>query len=335
MRLGRSLGSDDHREDEAIAWLVRLSSGEAGVEEWRAHEAWLAADPANLDTYERIEALWGELDDRSGALKRDMFGQDAGAVVIPLRPARRPPRAGAVRRMAAAAAVALLVGGAGVYAWLQTQPQTWRTAPGEMRRISLADGTRIDLNGASRLSVRFDRTSRQVTMTGAEALFDVSKDPGRPFLITAGAQRIRVVGTAFDVASHDGRLTVTVRRGLVEVGRKGAGDALTDVARVPAGYQLVRADGDAAAQITAVDPDEAAAWRQRRLIYHGQSLESVASDLSRAFAVPVAVRGPARQLSFTGVLVLDDEDAVVRRLQAFLPVDVDRSSAAIVLSSRP
>jgi transmembrane sensor len=172
-------------------------------------------------------------------------------------------------------------------------------------------------------------------MTGAEAMFDVTHDPARPFLITAGAQRIRVVGTAFDVASHDGRLTVTVRRGVVEVGRPGPDGTLGDVTRVPAGFQLIRRDDDRSTQISAVDPDEAFAWRERRLVYHDQSLEAVASDLSRAFAVPVAVRGPARKLTFSGVLVLDDEDAVVRRLQAFVPIEVDRSSGEIVLSSRP
>jgi transmembrane sensor len=333
MSVGRPAGGDD-REGEAIAWLVRLSSGDAGVEEWRAHEAWLAADPANLTAFDRIEALWSDLDDQADALKRDMFGEGAGAAVIPLRPARRPRRAFGLARIAAAAAV-VLAGGGGLYAWLQSQPLTYKTAPGEIRRIDLADGTRIDLNGASRMSVRIDRTSRRVAMTGAEALFDVTSDPARPFLITAGGQRIRVVGTAFDVASHDGRLSVSVRRGVVEVGRTDASGGVADVARVPAGFQLVRADGDAAAEIRPIDPSEAGAWRQRRLIYHGQPLETVASDLSRAFAVPIAVRGPARKLTFTGVLVLDDEDAVIRRLQAFVPIDVDRSSAAIVLSSRP
>jgi transmembrane sensor len=144
-----------------------------------------------------------------------------------------------------------------------------------------------------------------------------------------------VVGTAFDVVHHDGQLAVTVRRGVVEIARAGQDGALRSVARVPAGFQFVRRDGDDATLIKAVNADESFAWRERRLVYHGQTLAAVAGDLSRAFAVPIQVRGPARDLRFSGVLVLDNEDAVIRRLEAFMPVDVDRSEGAIVLSSRP
>jgi transmembrane sensor len=329
-------GGADGVEDQAIAWLVRLSADDAGAGDWRAHEAWLAADPAHPAAFDRIEALWFELGEQAETLKQGLDAADAGGVVIPLRPRPRPePRRPVRAYWAAAAALALMVGGGGLYAALKASPATYQTAPGQIRRIDLADGSRIDLNGASRLAVRFDRSARRVTMADAEALFDVAKDPARPFLITAGRERIRVVGTAFDVASHAGQVTVTVRRGVVEVGRAGADGALGEVSRVPAGFQLIRRDGEAAALIRAVDPNDAAAWRERRLVYHGQTLASVADDLGRAFARPIAVRGPARALPFSGVLVLDDEDAVVRRLQAFLPLEVDRSGDGIVLSSRP
>jgi transmembrane sensor len=323
----------ENREAQAIAWLVRLNSGEAGADDWRALEDWLASDPANTAALARVETVWTDLDDQAEALKAGLDAADA-ARVVPLTPRQRSGRP-LPKWAAAAAAVALAAGGAGLFGFVQTRPVSYQTARGEVRRIALADGTRIDMNGASRLAVRFDRKTRNVRMADAEASFDVTKDPRRPFLIAAGDQRIRVVGTAFDVIHHDGRVVVTVRRGVVEVARAGADGGLGDVARVPAGYQLVRNAGESGAVIKAVDPDEAFAWRERRLIYHDQPLQTVAADLNRAFAVPVEVRGPARDLRFSGVLVLDDEAAVIRRLQAFLPVDADRSDGAIVLVSRP
>ena len=324
-------GTGQEREDQAIAWLVRLNSGEASVEDWRAHEAWLA-DPANLAEYSRVEDLWAELGDRAEALTR---GLDAASVVVPFVPRRRRmPVARGGLRWAAAAAVALAAVG-GAYGVLASRPTIYQTAAGELRPITLADGSRIELNGGSRLSVRFDAAARRVSLGDAEAQFDVTHDAARPFLISAGAQRIRVVGTAFDVASHGGELVVTVRRGVIEVARRGPSGALADVARVPAGFQLSRADAGGATVIKAVDPDDAFAWREHRLVYHAAPMRQVANDLSRAFRVPIEVRGTAGDLAFSGVLVLDDENAVVRRLQGFLPIDVDRSQSAIVLSSRP
>lgn len=332
MSVGAAAGGDE-RENQAIAWLVRLNAGESGDDDWRAHETWLAADPANIAAFACAEALWAEIDEHIDALKRSIDAADLGAVVVPLRPRAQPARQRAFApRWAAAAAALVLAFGGGLYGYLQARPVTYQTAPGEIRSITLADGSRIVLNGASRLAVRYDRAARRVTMTDAQAQFDVTTDPARPFLITAGTQRIFVVGTAFDVDAHDGALTVTVRRGVVEVAGPGP---TTGAARVAAGFQLTRRAGDNAAVIKAVDPQDVFGWRQRRLVYHSAALETVAGDLNRAFPVPITVRGAAHALRFSGVLVLDDEDAVVRRLQSFLPVEADQSPGGIVLSARP
>jgi transmembrane sensor len=328
------LSGEDEREDQAIAWLVRLNSGEAGADDWRGLEAWLAADEANLAALTRVEAIWGELDDHAYPLKQALDARDDGRVV-PFTPHRRRARRATTAwpRLAAAALAVLVVGGASFSAW-RAMPSTYQTAPGEIRHIALSDGTRIDLNGASRLDVRMAHDARRVQLADAEAAFDVTHDPHRPFLITAGDERIRVVGTAFDVSHHDGRFTVTVRRGVVEVSRPGVSGEAGQVVRVPAGYQLERRDGQPDAAAVAVDPEEALAWRGRRLIYHDRPLRDVAADLARAFATPIAISPTAADLRFSGVLVLDNEDAVVARLAAFLPVEVDRTDAKIVLNSK-
>ena len=291
----------DAREDQAIAWLVRLNAGDAGVSDWTALEAWLAADPDNLAALARVEALWGDLDDQAYGLKRGLDAAGGASNVIAFTPRRaRPAPAKTNVKWAAAAAIVLALGAAGTAAFIRTRPTAYETAPGQIRHIVLADGARIDLNGASRLTVKYDRDARRVTMADAEADFDVTRDTHRPFLITAGDQRIAVLGTVFDVSSHDGRLVVTVRRGVVEVARPDAGGALTDVARVAAGYQLVRRAGEDTTTIRPVDPEEAVAWRQRRLVYHDTSLASVAADLNRAFAIPIEPQGAARGLRFFG-----------------------------------
>jgi transmembrane sensor len=328
-------GRGDTHEDQAIAWLVRLNSGEAGADDWRALEAWLEADPVNLAALTRVEALWGELGDHAYALKQALDTPPKSATILPFTPRKTPAKAPALgRRWAATAAVLALVLAGGAFRYAQTRPVTYQTARGETRAIALSDGTHIDLNGASRLAVRYDARARHVQMADAEALFDVTKDPARPFLIATGAQRIRVVGTAFDVVNHAGELTVTVNRGVVEVARMGAGGQVDDVQRVAAGYRLTRRDGEATGAITPVGADEAGDWRAHRLVCHDRPLASIVGDLNRTFATPITVRGDAAKLSFSGVLVLDDEDAVIARLKAFLPVEVDRSQAGFTLSSR-
>lgn len=321
-------GDSQTLDEQAIAWLVRLHAGDDA--DWSGLEAWLSETPAHLDAFERVEGLWTELGERSGDIA-PLLAPDPlpEAQILPLSAARKPAarRAWAawatVGALAAAAAAAVVV-------LAPAPPTAYATGHGETRRIVLNDGTQIDLNNASRVSVRFDGHVRRVKVDDAEATFDVAHDPARPFVISVGDQQIRVVGTQFNVRRRDAGLTLTVSRGVVEVAPL-AGEGTT--VRLTAGDQLARRDGDATSVVRHVSVAEAFAWRQHRLICHACTLGDIAGDLNRAFATPIDVDTAARSLTFSGVLVLDDEDAVVRRLGAFLPIKADRSPSRIVLSS--
>ncbi len=252
-----------------------------------------------------------------------------------------PPR----RRAAPVAAAWLALGGAlaaslvaGVFVaanW-STPPspgQTYRTAAGEVRDIALADGTRIELNGASTLHVRLGRDARRVEMADAEATFDVAHDPQRPFLIAVGDRQVRVVGTQFNLSHHDGETALTVRRGVVEV--RALDDPAGAATRLVVGQQLRHRDGEATSQVRTVDPDNAFAWTEGQLVYRDAPMSQVAEDLSRRFARPVRVADAATGATrFTGVLVIDNEEAVLRRLEAFAPVKAEPVRGAILLRRR-
>jgi len=325
-------------DDQAIAWIVRLHAGEASEADWRGLEVWLAEEASHLEAYERVEALWAEL----GAMAAELGPRLADdtlpqAQILPFARPERAASAAVARRgsaktwapwagvagLAAAAAVAALV-------FTPAVPTAYATGKGETRHVVLKDGTQIDLNAGSKITVSFDGHARRVQVDDAEATFDVAHDAARPFLIAVGDQQIRVVGTQFNVRRRDAGLTLTVSRGVVEV--RPLADEAPPV-RLVAGDQLARHDGDAASTVSRVAAAEAFAWREHRLICHACTLGALAGDLNRAFATPVDVDQSARPLTFTGVLVLDNEDAVVGRLAAFLPIKADRTANRIVLSS--
>ena len=134
--------------------------------------------------------------------------------------AHRAKRAGVSRRVWLAAgaglAASLAVGVFTVANW-PAPAETYVTAPGQTRRIALADGTRVWLNAGSRLEVRLGRRDRRVQMADGEAVFDVTHDPARPFLIDIGDREVRVVGTEFNLRQRGDAFALTVRRGVVEV----------------------------------------------------------------------------------------------------------------------
>ena len=319
--------------DQAADWFARLQGEDAAGDEWLAFEAWLAV-PAHASAYERLEALWVDLEDDAPAIRAAL---DAPAASAPRRgsPRRRAEVRPARRAWLAAGgalAASLVVGVFAVANWpAPAAPlQVYRTAAGEVRDIHLADGSHIKLNGASWLGVRLGPHLREVQMADAEASFDVAHDPQRPFLIEVGDRQVRVVGTEFNISHHDGQTALTVRRGVVEVRPANAPSA--PATRLTVGQQLRHRVGAEISTVSAVEPDNAFAWTQGQLVYRDAPLSQVAADLSRRFARPVrpadAATGAVR---FTGVLLIDNEDAVLRRLEASAPVKAEPVRGATLL----
>lgn len=308
--------------ERAAFWHVRLASDEARETDWLDFEAWLGEHPVHQRAYEAVEQVWADLDAAPAS---------ATTNIAPLRP--RPSRRGFLRTGALAASlVATAVVGATF--WANTpRTQVFETPVGRPRVVALEDGTRITINGGSHLTATLGRHERRVVMADAEAVFDVAKDPDRPFLIDAGEREIRVVGTEFNVVHHKGDVAVAVRRGVVEVRPAGAPGA-KPLARLTKGQALSHRKGSGADTVAAVDPDAALAWTTGRLVFQGERLAEVAQTLSRYSAQPIVVAPDARDLRVTAVLNIGPQDAMLDSLAEFLPVRVERQPDSVRLSLR-
>ncbi|MDE2486131.1 MAG: iron dicitrate transport regulator FecR, partial [Alphaproteobacteria bacterium] len=100
------------------------------------------------------------------------------------------------------------------------------------------------------------------------------------------------------------------------------------------GEQLTHRDGQTDDRVARVDPNPAFGWTVEQLVYHDRPLSEVATDLSRRFGTRIRPADAATgRIRFTGVLVTDDEGAVLRRLEAFSGVTAERTTRGVVLRS--
>jgi transmembrane sensor len=151
----------------------------------------------------------------------------------------------------------------------------------------------------------------------------VAKDNARPFLVTVGGRDVRDVGTVFNILRDRTRTVVTVESGKVSVSPGDAG-ARDKPVLLSAGDQLAAEDG-AGDAVNHVDPAQATSWRQGYLTYKEAPLSVVISDLNRYFPGRIFLADKdAGGRRFSGVLKIDDEDAVLNRLAQLLPLVVDR-----------
>ncbi|WP_296600289.1 FecR domain-containing protein [Phenylobacterium sp.] len=311
---------DDARREDAAAWVVRLEAGDLGEAEAVAFDAWLSASAENAAAFDDALAVSQAYAAAAGPVARELSERRA-----PAAPVGRRAVIG-VGAVAAAAAIAVLV--APQLAGPQTE--TYVTAKGERRTVQLADGSMVDLNGGTRLSVRFGREARHVVLAEGQAVFDVTHDARRPFLVAAGDRTVRVVGTQFDVRRLGGKVSVTVARGAVEV--RPAQGATGKAYRLHPGQKLDHVEGESGARIAAAEPSEILGWRSGRLVYRQQPLSEVIADLNQQFATPIRIEdADLAATPISGVLVLDDQSAVIRRLALLVPIQAVRSGPDVIL----
>lgn len=90
--------------------------------------------------------------------------------------------------------------------------------------IKLSDGTIVYLNSESSLKFpqKFSKNSRTVYVKG-EAIFNVTHDSSRPFIVNSGDVDVKVLGTLFNVRAYDNenRTVVTLNQGSVQILRSG------------------------------------------------------------------------------------------------------------------
>ncbi|HLZ76844.1 FecR family protein [Phenylobacterium sp.] len=316
---------------DAAAWVARLDAPDVGENDAAQFDAWLAAAPANAQAYRRTLALWHEFDAAAPQVREALAqrGAAAGRVVHPRfgQSRRRFLFAGAAASIAAALVVVVALPPT---APVETTHQTFATAKGQHQRVTLADGSVIDLNAETRLTARISGSERRITLAEGEAVFDVTSDKTRPFTVDTAQGAVRVVGTQFDVKSRDGELTVTVARGKVAV-RSAAADASADPVFLTPGMQLSL--GAARTEAVAhVDPQATFAWREGRLVYRDQPLTAVVADLNRQFPEQIAIGDPTLdKIRITGVIVLDNPQAVTSRLALMLPIRAISSERGLLL----
>jgi transmembrane sensor len=270
---------------EAALWAVRLSSGALKSEERSALDVWLDADPRHRGALVRAQSAWLDLD-RLAALGAERQGAERAKE--PPAPAAAPAR----RWFLAAGLSSLaLTATAGLWAW-RARGTVYASGVGEVRRVTLPDGTSMLLNTDSRAAVHFSDRVREVTLLDGEGLFEVVKDPARAFIVRAGAVSVRAVGTAFTVRALGPRVDVTVAEGVVEVADLNAPVATQTLVA----NEETSVTGGEAFKVRRISPAEAErhlAWREGMLSFDGERLIDAVEEINRHNRLKISIDDPA------------------------------------------
>lgn len=287
---------------QAASWFTHNSNNRSRASR-KAFAQWLE-QPGHARAYQQFEQLWDDL----AALKQ--LNQP-----VPLRPRQaawwRPALA-----TAAALVCAVLAGNAGLPA--TSLDRQLVSQEGQPRSVTLPDGSQLNLNANTRVRIEFNAERRLVHLEQGQVYLEVSPDKERPLYVDAGAARVRVVGTAFDLRRGQHELVLSVNHGQVAFETPGERRApLLLGARERAVYNLAR--GDLSRQ--PLSDSEVADWRSGHVSFRNRELSSLVDEMSLYRPAAVLLADPAlAKYRVSGNLDVNDPDALLNALPALLPV---------------
>lgn len=168
---------------------------------------------------------------------------------------------------------------------------TLTSAPGVVIKTILPDGSEVWLNAQSELSypIRFESRERVVRLKG-EAFFQVKADKRHPFsVMTPEGVSIRALGTAFNVNAYEGETNyqITLARGVVEV----ASPLGARRERLVPDNKLVVSTQTGEMRAFQADTYVETAWKEGKMVFRREKLETIARKLSRKFGVIMQLEG--------------------------------------------
>ena len=329
-RMTDTHAATDSAFEAAATWHSRLDAPDM---DWDRFGEWLAADPVHRAAYDSIASLDAEFVAAAPAIAARLPANDDHADIADQDVVPRAAARGRRWQWAALGSSGALAAG---LAFMLVAPsgddaaQAYETGRSETRSVTLADGSRMQIDRGSRVSVS-GGGSPVIEIAQGAANFAVRHDPSRVLMVRAGGYEVRDLGTTFDVVSARGRVAVTVAEGMVSV--TPVGGTPSDATTLHAGQSLDITPDKQIAERRKVDPARVSDWTDGRLDYDGAPLSLVAADIARYADSPLTVDPSAANLRFSGVLTIGDGSRLVDQLQAVLPIRVRRVAGVVHLGA--
>lgn len=297
--------------DQASEWLVKLWSGVATAADHDACARWRAAHADHERAWQRLQALEQKLE----VVPRDIANKTLQ------RPAVSRDRRRVLKGLSLLIGGSALTYAAGRTATWQRYGADYRTDIGEVRTIVLSDSTRVTLNTASAIDVRFDAAQRRIDLRAGEIMVSTSHDPHvtpRPFIVSTAQGTVRALGTRFVVRQTDDDVAnVAVFEGAVLIHpNRGTGQSL----RLDAGQQtsFSRTSG----RETVPADENTSAWASGSLMVERIRLDDFIAELSRYRPGLLRCDPAAGHYLLTGVYPLADTDRILASVEKALPIKV-------------
>lgn len=315
--------------DQACAWIARLRSDAVSQADKLAFSRWLNSDQRHEAAFDEALSAW----QTTGALRYTPATRQLLADAASSQPTRWFSWQPALAAGLAALALA-------TFMLLPSTPepapsQQFTTVRGEQRTLDLDDGSQVQLNTDSVLSVSFTDSQRLLNLVQGEAFFRVAANRHRPFVVNTDAGTVTAVGTAFAVSKTTDGIKVTVIEGIVSVKEHQSQPEIKPETRLVKADEGLILSQQGLSEVRSTNADKSLAWRNGLLVLENQPLTEAISELNRYLAVPVSADPSLAKLRVSGTFSLQSPESTLAGLATSFNLAQDNSGDTPRLYARP
>jgi len=326
--------------EQALAWIIRLRSGEVTPTDERDFDQWLNAHPTHQQEYARAMEMWGKLDHMPEFLETELADADHyWDQKVREASVRGSSWVWSWTPMVAMISVAIVIMGYLLWALPSSSVHlaSYQTAKGEQRTVTLPDGSTMLMNTDSQASVHMSDVARVVHLKRGEALFTVAHDPERPFDVHAVNGIIHDIGTEFLVRQTSAKVHVAVLEGrvAVEVNAKTSPTLVGNSQPLMKGEEVFYTTEGKLSSVKPFNVQTMAAWRQGQLVFVETPLNDVLNEWARYRSDPIRLGDPSLgHVRITGAFRLDNPTGFYRALEDMLSLHPIRQGPNLIVLKR-
>ena len=333
-------------------------------EEMKSLDAWLQLDPSNRAYFNQYQQVWiASLTAQNKVKEVDTNAAWLRFVKRRIRKLTTNKKEGKTIRISLLriAAIFVFVALTGIFTYLlilqvhnsselKGEITKYSVPLGSVKKLSLADGTKVWLNAGSEFYYYedYNKASRSVYLQG-EGYFSVVPNAKKPFIVHTHFMDVTALGTEFNVKAYpeDKEIVSILVKGKIEVNTVNGPEDYTnrskkiilvphekliyspgqDKISILAGKQAMNARHNIDTntinyKITNHDPVQETLWKDNIIVVNAEKLQNLAKKLERRYNIKIEFENrKVKKYTFTGTLKNESLDQVLKAISLSAPVN--------------
>lgn len=281
-------------ENTAAMWVVKTTQRELSAQENSEFQQWVNASTEHANAYYRARQIWALTSCHQQSKKR----------IKPIKVAN------SYLKTTIAASV-LVCGLAMLLWWSENQEQIdYQAKIGEIRHITLPDGSKVDLDSGAQLQLAFDGQYRQVNLIQGRAYFSVAPITGselRPFQVKAKNGVTQALGTEFAIDTERDNVDVSVYQHSVKISLLSGQEMVVKAGNFTQYQQQIL-------PTTPFTKQNSEGWREGQITFQQQTLSEITAEINRYHKKQLIVLASDSEEKLSGVLQINTLESGLKHL---------------------